>query len=138
MYENCRNNKYFLIYLDTEVRNNDSITKIWLCKVMSEKRGWQVTKSPPLNPPLVNQKSPFYNDCWVSCRTSFSDVASRIDFVQKEFTEKYLCHSLIFIKLQIYSLQMYQERDSSTGARWEHCFYKRPLADCFYNWDMKL
>ena len=52
MYENCRDNKYFLINLDTEVRNNDSITKIWLCKVMSEKRGWQVTKSPPLNPPL--------------------------------------------------------------------------------------
>ena len=40
------------INLDTKVRNNDSITKIWLCKVMSEKRGWQVTKSPPLNPPL--------------------------------------------------------------------------------------
>ena len=35
MYENCRDNKYFLINLDTEVRNNDSITKIWLCKVMS-------------------------------------------------------------------------------------------------------
>ena len=52
MYENCRDNKYFLIYLDTEVRNNDSITKIWLCKVMSEKRGWHVTKSPRLNPPL--------------------------------------------------------------------------------------
>ena len=45
-------NKYFLINLDTEVRNNDSITKIWLYKVMSEKRGWQVTKSPPLNPHL--------------------------------------------------------------------------------------
>ena len=55
MYENCRDNKYFLINLDTEVRNNDSITKIWLCKVMSEKRGWQVTKSPPLNPPLMKQ-----------------------------------------------------------------------------------
>ena len=39
-------NKYFLINLDTEVRNND------LCKVMSEKRGWQVTKSHSLNPPL--------------------------------------------------------------------------------------
>ena len=52
MYENCRDNKYFLINLDTEVRNNDSITKIWLCKVMSEKRVWQVTKLPPLNPPL--------------------------------------------------------------------------------------
>ena len=52
MYENCRDNKYFLIYLDTYVRNNVSITKIWLCKVMSEKRGWQVTRSPPLNPPL--------------------------------------------------------------------------------------
>ena len=38
--------------LDTEVRNNDPITKIWLCKVMSEKRGCQVTKSPALNPPL--------------------------------------------------------------------------------------
>ena len=38
MYENCRDNKYFLINLDTEVRKNDSITKIWLCKVMSEKR----------------------------------------------------------------------------------------------------
>ena len=45
-------NKYFLINLDTEVRNNGSITKIWLCKVMSEKKGWQVTKSTPLNPPL--------------------------------------------------------------------------------------
>ena len=54
MYENCRDNKYFLINLDNEVRNNDSITKIWLCKVMSEKRGWQVTKSPTLNPPLVS------------------------------------------------------------------------------------
>ena len=53
MYENCRNNKYFLIYLVTEVRNNDSITKIWLCEVMSEKRGWQITKSPPLNLPLI-------------------------------------------------------------------------------------
>ena len=42
----------FLINLNTEVRHNDSITKIWLCKVMSEKMGWQVTKSPPLNPPL--------------------------------------------------------------------------------------
>ena len=52
MYENCRDNKYFLICLDTEVGNNDSITKIWLFKVMSEKRGWQVTNSPPLNPPL--------------------------------------------------------------------------------------
>ena len=53
MYENCRDNKYLQINLDTEVRNNDSITKIWLCKIMSEKRGWQVTKSPPLNPPLM-------------------------------------------------------------------------------------
>ena len=53
MFEKCRDNKYFLINLDTEVRNNDSITKIWLCKVMSEKRGWQVTKSPPLNPSLL-------------------------------------------------------------------------------------
>ena len=53
MYENCRDNKHFLIYLDTEVRNNNSITKIWLCKVMSEKRGSQVTKSPPINPPLI-------------------------------------------------------------------------------------
>ena len=58
MYENCRDNKYFLINLDTEARNrllklgNDSITKIWLCKVMSEKSGWQATKSPTLNPPL--------------------------------------------------------------------------------------
>ena len=52
MYENCRDNKYFLIDLDIEVRNNGSVTKIWLCKVMSEKRGWQVTKSPRLNPPL--------------------------------------------------------------------------------------
>ena len=49
MYENCRDNKYFLINLGTEARNNDSITKIWLCKVMSKNRGWQVTKSPPLN-----------------------------------------------------------------------------------------
>ena len=39
MYENFRDNKYFLINLDTDVRNNDSINKIWLCKVMSEKRG---------------------------------------------------------------------------------------------------
>ena len=39
MSEKCQDNKYFLINLDTEVRNNDSITKIWLCKVMSEKRG---------------------------------------------------------------------------------------------------
>ena len=38
MYENCRDNKYFLINLDTKVRNNDSITKIWLYKAMSEKR----------------------------------------------------------------------------------------------------
>ena len=52
MFEKCRDNKYFLINLATEVRNNDSVTKIWLCKVMSEKRGWQVTTSPPLNPPL--------------------------------------------------------------------------------------
>ena len=57
MYENCRGNKYFLINLDTEVRNNDSITKIWLCKVMSEKREWQVTKSLPLNPPLDKYKT---------------------------------------------------------------------------------
>ena len=57
MYENCWDNKYFLINLDTEVRNNDSITKIWLCKVMSQKRGWQVTKSPPLNPPLLIERS---------------------------------------------------------------------------------
>ena len=28
MYENCRDNQCFLINLDTEVRNNDSITKI--------------------------------------------------------------------------------------------------------------
>ena len=53
MYENCRDNQYFPINLDPEVRNNDSITKIWLCKVMSKKMGWQVTKSPPLNPPLL-------------------------------------------------------------------------------------
>ena len=39
MYENCWDNKYFLINLDTKVRNNGSVTKIWLCKVMSEKRG---------------------------------------------------------------------------------------------------
>ena len=50
--ENCRGNKYFLMNLDTEVRKNGLVTKIWLCKVVSEKRGWQVTKSPPLNPPL--------------------------------------------------------------------------------------
>ena len=29
MYENCRDNKYFLINLDNEVRNNGSITKIF-------------------------------------------------------------------------------------------------------------
>ena len=52
MRENCRGNKYFLMNLDTEVRKNGLVTKIWLCKVVSEKRGWQVTKSPPLNPPL--------------------------------------------------------------------------------------
>ena len=46
--------RYFLINLDTEVRNNDSITKIWLYKVMSKNRGWKVTKSPPLNLPLVS------------------------------------------------------------------------------------
>ena len=34
MYEKYRDNKYLLINLDTEVKNNDSITKIWLCKVM--------------------------------------------------------------------------------------------------------
>ena len=55
-------NKYFLINLDTEVRNNDSITKIWLCKVMPEKRGWQVTKSPPLNPPLTVLGTHFFED----------------------------------------------------------------------------
>ena len=37
MYENCRDNKYFLINLDTEVRNNDSITKIWLCSHVRKK-----------------------------------------------------------------------------------------------------
>ena len=52
MRENCRGNKYFLMNLDTEVRKNGLVTKIWFCKVMSEKRGWQVTKSPPLNPLL--------------------------------------------------------------------------------------
>ena len=50
--ENCRGNKYFLMNLDTEVRKNRSVTKIWLCKVMFEKRGWQVINSPPLNPSL--------------------------------------------------------------------------------------
>ena len=39
MYENCPENKYFLIDLDNEVRNNGSVTKIWPCEVMSEKRG---------------------------------------------------------------------------------------------------
>ena len=51
MRENCRGKKYFLTNLDTR-RKKGSVTKIWLCKVMSEKRGWQVTKSPPLNLPL--------------------------------------------------------------------------------------
>ena len=51
MRENCRGKKYFLTNLDTR-RKKGSVTKIWLCKVMSEKRGLQVTKSPPLNPPL--------------------------------------------------------------------------------------
>ena len=46
MRENCRDNKYSLMNLDIEVRKNGSVTKIWLCKVMSENRGWQVTKSP--------------------------------------------------------------------------------------------
>ena len=44
MCENCRNK-----YLQW---NNGSVTKIWLFKVMSKKMGWQVTKSPPLDPPL--------------------------------------------------------------------------------------
>ena len=39
MRENCRGNKYFLMNLDTEVRKNGSVTKIWLCKVTSEKKG---------------------------------------------------------------------------------------------------
>ena len=52
MHENCWDNKYFLINLDTEVWKNGSVAKIWL-KVMSKKRGWQVTKSQPLNPPLL-------------------------------------------------------------------------------------
>ena len=52
MRENCRGKKYFLTNLDI-LRKNGSVTKIWLCKVMSEKRGWQVTKSPPLYPPSV-------------------------------------------------------------------------------------
>ena len=51
MRENCRGKKYFLKNLDIR-RKNGSFTKIWFCKAMSEKRGWQVTKSPPLNPPL--------------------------------------------------------------------------------------
>ena len=51
MRENCQGNKY-LMNLDTEVMNNGLVTKIWLCKVMSEKRGRQVTKLPPLDPPL--------------------------------------------------------------------------------------
>ena len=51
MRENCQDNKY-LMNLDTEVMKNGSVTKIWLCKVMSEKRGRQVTKLPPLDPPL--------------------------------------------------------------------------------------
>ena len=39
MRENCRRNKYFPMNLDTKVRKNGSVTKIWLCKVMSERRG---------------------------------------------------------------------------------------------------
>ena len=52
MRENCWGKKYFLMNLETW-RKNASVTKIWLCKVMSKKRGWQVTKLPPLNPPLA-------------------------------------------------------------------------------------
>ena len=54
MRENYRGNKYFLMNLDTEVRKNGSVTKTWLCKVISEKWGRQVTKSPSLNPPLAH------------------------------------------------------------------------------------
>ena len=60
MYENCRDNKYFLINLDTEVRNNDLTTKIWLCRVMSEKMERQVTKSSSLNLPLQYMKDIHY------------------------------------------------------------------------------
>ena len=37
-------------------RKNGSVTKICLCKVMPKKRRWQVTKSPPLYPPLHHLK----------------------------------------------------------------------------------
>ena len=39
MHENRWGYKYLLMNLDTEVRKNGLVTKIWLCKVMSEKRG---------------------------------------------------------------------------------------------------
>ena len=54
MRENYPGNKYFLMSLDTEVRKNGSVTKTWLCKVISEKWGQQVTKSPSLNPALAH------------------------------------------------------------------------------------
>ena len=85
MYENCRDNKYFLINLDTEVRNNDSITKIWLCKVMSEKRGWHVTKSPPLNPPLkgiLESFTKFSGKHW--CHSLFFNIVVGLDFIEND------------------------------------------------------
>ena len=42
---------------------NGSVTKIWFCKAMSKKRGWQVTTSPP-----VPSENRFY--CYTGLETS--------------------------------------------------------------------
>ena len=85
MYENCWDNKYFLINLDTKVRNNGSVTKIWLCKVMSEKRGWHVTKSPLLNPPLkgiLESFTKFSGKHW--CQSLFFNIVVGLDFIEND------------------------------------------------------
>ena len=54
----------------------------------------------------------------------------------KIYTGKYLCWSLLLIKFQVFSLQLYQKRDSDTGVfllnYYEHVFYRTPPDKCFW------